>query len=281
VKSVKKRPPFNASAYHIFDALRLISIAEQPIGVGEISRRLDLPGPTVHRALTTLEEAGYISRVANTPRYELGLMPQYLARTLLKRFALTEQAVPVLRQLARQTGETTSLTVRLGWYGLRVAVVYGGKDIYHRDRLAELSLLSDGLASQCILSCLSKAEIERYRVFAKRNHPEAAASLQDDKKLRATLKLAGERNFLTQAIPMSASFASLALPLRLPDGACIAAVSINGPVFKLALANSLPAWAEAARAELEKIIGREPERFRSPYAHIDPDEMIIALPSTV
>ena len=51
-------------------------------------------------------------------------MPRLLNRALVHRFKL-HASRPILRDLAEQTGETVSLTVRLGWYGMRLAGVCG------------------------------------------------------------------------------------------------------------------------------------------------------------
>lgn len=280
MRSAKKRLPINSSAYHVFDVLRLISVAEAPIGVGEVSRRLDLPAPTVHRALTTLEESGYIRRDASVPRYELGLMPQHLTRTLLRRFALTSDAAPVIRQLAAETGETVSLTVRLGWYGLRAAVVYGGNDIYHRDRLAEIDLLINDPAGRCICSCFSKDDMERCRAFVAKHHAKEVHRATE-RILTQTLKIAAERGFLTWRTHSSAEFLALAFPIKTPTGECIGSIAMTGPILRASSNNmSAPAWAEAARVKLERMIEIAPDRYLSPYAHIDVDNIVIALPRT-
>src|ERR1700683_5522445 len=129
------RPPVNSSALHVFDVLRVVCATEAPIGVAAIARQLPLPTTKVYRALITLEEAQYIRRSQNTAKYEPGLMAQLLASTLYKRFPLSEASMTFLPRLSTETGKTASVTARVGWYGIRIAVAYGGNDIYHRDRL--------------------------------------------------------------------------------------------------------------------------------------------------
>ncbi len=156
----------NSSALHVFEVLRLIARTDEPLGVSEISRRLRLPASTVYRALTTLEETGYLARYRNMPRFELGQMPQLLNRSLVHRFRVHAASRPLLRTLADATGETATLTVPLGWYAVRLAGTYGSHDIYHRDRLGEVALLHETIAGIAILSCFSNPELGPYLKFA-------------------------------------------------------------------------------------------------------------------
>ena len=78
------RPSVNSSALHVFEILRLVSRTDTPPGVADISRRLNLPTSTVHRALATLEQSQYLSRLESAPRYKLGPMPQFLTRAVFR-----------------------------------------------------------------------------------------------------------------------------------------------------------------------------------------------------
>ena len=270
------RSPVNSSTAHVFEVLRVVCSAESPVGVAEIAREMRLPTTTVHRALSTLEEAQYISRFQNGSRYEPGLMPHLLNWTLFRRFPLSSAAMPFLKRLAAETGETVSLVVRLGWYGLRVAVVYGGSDIYHRDRLGETALLQRHLSSRAILAHLADREFEQYRRFVNLHHREAALEL-DRSALRKELRLARERGFAVEELKVSPGSCAVSLPVRDSEGRPVAAVTVNGPVVACAGPDGRldpPRWI-AVRDELEASIWAACDRLKTRYAHFDPDEIVM------
>jgi DNA-binding IclR family transcriptional regulator len=270
------RGPVNTSTVHVFEVLRIVCSAEAPVGVADIARRLGLPTTTVHRALITLEETQYISRYQNSSRYEPGLMPHLLNWTLFRRFALSSAAAPLLRRLAGETGETVSLTVRIGWYGLRVAVVFGGNDIYHRDRLGQTTLLQQELGAKIILANLPDRDFERYRRFVKLQHPEAALKL-DRSALRRELRLAQELGYAAEELPVSPGRAAVSVPVRDAAGAVMAAITVNGPVLSLTDAGSQSMPWLAVRDALEVIVRDGGERFSPLYGHFDPDRIAIRL----
>lgn len=77
----------------------------------EVARALGLPVPTAHRILSALARRGYVSQHEETKRFRLGIAALHLgdrARTVVD---LRSVALPSLRRLSRDTGETALLTV--------------------------------------------------------------------------------------------------------------------------------------------------------------------------
>ncbi|MFV3074907.1 IclR family transcriptional regulator [Niveispirillum fermenti] len=270
------RAVINSSASHVFEVLRFVAEAEEPMGVTEISRLMALPASTVYRALVTLEEAGYLSRYQNTPRYEVGQMPQLLNRALFNRFHLHKASRPVLRTLAHAIGETVSLSVRLGWFGLRIGGAYGSNDIYHRDRLGEAVLLHDGLAAPAILAGLPAEERAGYRRFVTAHYPDRVPADGWD-ALESRLAAAVADGFVAQPIALAPGFQAAALPIRAGDGIALAAITANGPVLRPGEL-ALPAALLAARDQLEAMVRAEPDLYRSPFQHIAADDIRLHLP---
>jgi DNA-binding IclR family transcriptional regulator len=87
------------------DVLELFAHDTAELTQREISDRLGLPVPTVHRLTKLLVERGYLARDPHTRRLSLGLA----TARLLPGLRLPEAAREHLRALARETGETASL----------------------------------------------------------------------------------------------------------------------------------------------------------------------------
>ncbi len=77
----------------------------------EIARTLGLPIPTVHRVLMALRRRGYVSQHDETKRFRLGIAALQLGDRARVAVDLRSVALPALRRLAQETGETALLTV--------------------------------------------------------------------------------------------------------------------------------------------------------------------------
>ena len=260
-----KRSEVNSSASHVFRVLRFVAEAYEPSGVAEIARRLSLGGSTVFRALVTLEESGYIQRHHNTPRFEIGTMPHLLKRALYNRFPLHAAGRQHLRILAEQTGETVSLSVRLGWYTVRIAGAFGSHDIYHRSKLGETALLHGCAEGRIILAYLPACEKADYVAFVASHHPvhQPTAWAEIDRTLAEDFV----RGYAIDDVEAAPGFQAIALPLRRASGDAVGSILIDGPILRCG-ATELNQAVVTARAELEALLAADYEKSRSPFEHI-------------
>lgn len=77
----------------------------------EVARALSLPVPTAHRILTALARRGYVSQHEETKRFRLGVAALHLGDRARAVVDLRSVALPTLRRISRETGETALLTV--------------------------------------------------------------------------------------------------------------------------------------------------------------------------
>ena len=96
------------------DILELFSAEAPELTQKEISERLSLPVPTVHRLTKLLVERGWLVRDPSTRRLRLGLGVVRLLPAVLSGLSLPELARDHLRALAKRTGETVNLAVLEG-----------------------------------------------------------------------------------------------------------------------------------------------------------------------
>jgi DNA-binding IclR family transcriptional regulator len=80
----------------------------------ELAREMKLPRASVFRILQTLEQMGFVERVADTSHYRLGFAVLRLGFEFLASMPLTDQGRPVLQDLSDATGFTSHLAVRDG-----------------------------------------------------------------------------------------------------------------------------------------------------------------------
>jgi DNA-binding IclR family transcriptional regulator len=90
------------------EILRLFG-SRPELSQSEIAEALDLPLPTVHRLVTTLERLGFVNRDPRSRRFRLGLELLKLLGPLMEGMRAPELAREHLRALAYETGETVNL----------------------------------------------------------------------------------------------------------------------------------------------------------------------------
>jgi IclR family pca regulon transcriptional regulator len=274
------RPPVNSSALHVLQTLRLVCASEEPLSHAEISRRTALPSTTVFRALSTLEDAQYVQRAQGSLEYEAGIVPQLLLWTLLQRFPLSGLSEPYLARLAELSGGTASICIRLGWYGLRARVVYGQNDVYHRDRLGEVALLHTTGATRAIFSFLTDDEMERYRRFAQRHHPDETLDI-DRPALRREVQAARNLGYCVMVPSAAEEALSFAIPVRGTSGQVIAAMALSGSALESphGATTAIPESWKAVWRDLEAALTADGAQTDSPYDHIAPDDILLKLPA--
>ncbi|RLA24952.1 MAG: IclR family transcriptional regulator, partial [Gammaproteobacteria bacterium] len=108
----KPSPPQGAQA--ALRAVRLLKIFsnERPeMSLAELSKASGLNKTTTHRLLRALQSEGLIERNAATSAYSLGAGLMALGVQALSSNDLRRRVRPLLRMLARETGETATLEV--------------------------------------------------------------------------------------------------------------------------------------------------------------------------
>jgi DNA-binding IclR family transcriptional regulator len=264
----------NISSLHVFRILRLMRADPDARSVSQISRKMELPPTTVHRAIATLEEADFLQRSDNGT-YEIGVTPQLLARALFNRFPLREASLPTVKQLAAASGETASLCVRLGWYSVCVSASAGERDVYSPQRLGETALLHRTLRGRGILDFLNDEQLERYRRFVRVHYPEQIDELEKSAFVKG-IQGSRKRGFASEAADMRNGFL-VSMPVRKPGKGAIGSLTVNGPVLADAEGHGDPrvaAWL-GLRDGLERMMQESPSRFIDPFDHLDADQVRI------
>jgi DNA-binding IclR family transcriptional regulator len=257
----------SSSATRALRILEAVGEAERPPGPTEIARALSSTPGTVFRGLDALSRSGLIARHQSSSRYVLGPTWERLRQSLIAQFRIREVSLPSLRELASLSGETASLYVRLGWYALRLAAVPGTNEVTNAPPLGEAHPLGAAYSGRVILAFLKASDVTAYRAWTKGRGLRSNPS-------NAELQEIVNRGFAPGETEFTGARA-LAFPLR-TDGAAIASLAIEGPVFDASRSArvSVAAWQDIAR-KIESILGSQPALRASPFAHIEPDEIVL------
>jgi DNA-binding IclR family transcriptional regulator len=260
----------SSSAKRALRILEFVSDTEQPLGVTEIARSLSLAPATVFRSLDALSRADLVSRYQSSSRYVLGAAADRLCQSLIARFRIRELSLPYLRQLASASGESTSLHVRLGWYSVRIASVPGMAEVTNAPPVGDTRALGDAYVGKAILAFLSNTEIARYRAWAAAH--DFRWSEEDERERRSAKKCGvalGKAELGETGMPV-------AFPIRVRDAA-VAALTIDGPVLDRPPgfhSSPFSDWRQIV-THLESLALTQPALFENPFAHIDPDTIVL------
>lgn len=262
----------SSSASRALRILQTIGAAEHPPGATEIGRALGLSAGTVFRGLDALERAGYVARFQSSAKFVLGKTVAALRQSLLARFPIREVCAPYLRQLAFASRETTSLTVRVGWYGVRIAAAPGTNDVTSSPPMGAVRALRESCAGRAMLANLAPGSLDAFAAWARRRTARAPNS----ESLARDMTEIRKRGFAVEETPFAPGRAALAFAVCGRTGA-LAAIAIEGPVVDLrrpAACEDLARWREIVQS-VERLAQVRPDLFAGPFDHLDPDNIVL------
>src|SRR5258706_4100986 len=137
--------------------LEVLSQHREPLGLKQISQYTQLHPSTAHRILSALWADRLVDRV-EPGSYRLGMRLLELGNLVKSRISVRELALPMMRELHAQTGETVNLSVKhddeivyvertsSGRSAMRVVHVVGARAPLHVTAAVKLFLLEEGFA---------------------------------------------------------------------------------------------------------------------------------------
>lgn len=90
--------------------LDTLSLMDRDVGLTEIAAACGLDKATARRFLVELERHGFVEQLAESRKYRLGSAPVRLGRIREARFPFLKAAIPFVRQLMEESGETVHLS---------------------------------------------------------------------------------------------------------------------------------------------------------------------------
>lgn len=253
----------------VFKAIEAVNEASAPVSVTELANKLGVPGGTVFRNLDALERTGYVARYQSSSRYVLGPVAKRLRRSVFLQFKLRELAIPFLRQLSMMTGETTALTIPIGYYGARIAVSRGSNEVIASASTGDIRPLHRRSASRVILAGFTADELRAYSAWAAGR--DRSWSLD---AIRPQLDAIRAQGYATQILSDARGFSGIAFAVR-TDERAVAAIAIEGPVISPDAPSDAPSmelWVSVVR-EIEALLEANPSLSENPFGHIEPTEI--------
>ena len=215
--------------------MRLLEVLAQhpePLGLKQIAQYTGLHPSTAHRILAAMSADRMVDRV-EPGSYRLGMRLLELGNLVKSRISVRELALPLMRELHSQTGETANLSVRhddeivyvertsSGRSAMRVVHVIGARAPLHVTAAGKLFLLEEGFA--------------RLRDYAKRTGlaPQTANTLTSAPALERELERIQRQGWATDNEEAEMGVRCVAAGIRDDGGVLVAALSLSTPADRM------------------------------------------------
>ncbi|HEY6497470.1 MAG TPA: IclR family transcriptional regulator [Trebonia sp.] len=237
------------SVHRALDVLEALAAAGGTASLGDLAAACGLPAPTLHRLASTLADRGYL-RQAPDRRYSLGsrLVPLGTDAHAL----LGLGALPVLRELADQTGESANLAVLTQGRAEYVAQAPGRHTMRTFTEVGNRVALHCTGVGKALLAALPTAHAARL-IGAGPLEARTASTITEPAVLRAEIALIRDRGYALDEGEMEVGVRCVAVGL---PGSAPMAVSVSGPSARMtddlvtAVVAALHAAAERLRGQL-------------------------------
>ena len=265
-KSPASAEPKGASVIvTVIQVLRCFTSDEPLQGVTEIAGKVGLHKSSVSRILATLEKEQVVERDTQSRKYRLGLGLLSVAGPLLADLDVRRAALPVLRDLAARSGETSALVVWSGSQAVTVEQVPSPQQIKHTTPLGTRYQTAESASVQVFLAELPADEV-RTRIRAGR------PTLSDDSPAAvdafvAELKQVASRGYAVNHGLTSADEVGLASPVTDHRGETVGAVLVAAPSYRVPITavDALGRQTLDAASEISRRLGstRAPQLRRA------------------
>ena len=199
-------------------------------GVTEIAAELGVHKSTAFRIVATLESHGMVEQNEDRGKYRLGVGLIRLAGATTARLDVVQEARPVTRRLAADTGETVNIAVLSDQSALYLDQIAGASALQSHNWVGQHIPLHATSNGKVLLSDLDADELDRRVPTLASYTPETITSRD---RLRSELATILEQGYAVAVDELEIGLTAIAAPIHDAHGDVVASLSISGPTFRL------------------------------------------------
>ncbi len=223
----------------------------------EISRRTGLSKSTVHRLVSTLLRHRYLEQDP-TERLRLGIRLFELGSLVQKRLEVRREALPIMNELARQTGETAMLLTLDGYEAVCVEKVDGRGSVRLGTQVGSREPLYAGSGAKVLLA-FAPAEVQEV-VLAQPLRQLGPNTVTSPQTLYQQLVEIRSKGWAVSFEERDIGAAGVAAPVFDHNGKVVASLDLAGPIWSFG-ESRLPAFTDLvvrAAREISRRLGGTP-----------------------
>jgi IclR family transcriptional regulator, KDG regulon repressor len=216
-----------------FQILDLLADEKSGVGLMEVAERLKLHKSTAHRLMMVLEWSRFVEKNTVSGKYHLGSRLMELGLSAASRLDVYEVAGPYLRALVKETGETAHLAV------LRDGQVVSIVNIESSQTLRTPATVGTRTPAHCtslgkaMLAFASQEHLDEF-LHERKLESYTRNTITSISRFKAELRAIRKRGYAIDNEEREQGLRCIGAPLRDSTGEVIAAISIAGPVFRIA-----------------------------------------------
>ncbi len=225
-------PKRGADLQTVGRALRVLDLfIERPAAgwaLTEVAQALEMSKATASRLLATLASAGYLERDPDSLRYGLGPMAVALGGAALAVADIRQIALPTMRVLTEQTGETSLLHVISGSESVCIEKIASPLPVHVTYEIGHRGPLYAGCSGKSLLAFLPPPEIET--ILARLDfRPYTRRTIASVEQLRPELAETRARGYAESTGELDEGVSSVGVPLLDGTGTVRAAIVLVCP----------------------------------------------------
>ncbi|MET9394429.1 IclR family transcriptional regulator [Streptomyces sp. NPDC006624] len=225
------------------------------VGVTEIADELEVHKSTAFRLLGVLENRGLVAQAKDRGKYYLGAGVLRLAGAAAVRLDVSQEGVPICRELADELGETVNIAVLDDDAAVNIMQARGTASVTAQNWLGRRTPLHATSSGKVLLAHMQP--VLREGLLARPLHRFTERTVTAASLLRGELEAVVQQGYAITVEELEIGLAAAAAPVRAHDGQVIASLSVSGPVYRLSpeRLQEVAKRTEAAAVELSRRMG--------------------------
>lgn len=199
-------------------------------GVTEIAAELGVHKSTAFRLVATLEAHRLVEQTEDRGKYRLGVGVLRLAGAASARLDVVQEARPICRQLAADTGETVNIAVLSESSALYLDQVAGSSALQPHNWVGQHIPLHATSNGKVLLSGLDRQALDN---LLGKLPPYTPSTITTKSQLREELDLVRAQGYALAVDELEVGLTAVAAPIRNAHGDVVASMSVSGPTFRL------------------------------------------------
>lgn len=199
-------------------------------GVTDLAAALEVHKSTAFRLVATLEAHGLVEQIDGRGKYRLGIGLLRLAGATTARLDVVQEARPISRKLAADTGETVNVAVLADRSALYLDQVAGSSALQSHNWVGQHIPLHATANGKVLLLDLDE---ERWVEMLGRLQAYTGSTITTRDRFRKELAQVREQGYAVAVDELEVGLAAVAAPIHNAHGDVIASMSVSGPTFRL------------------------------------------------
>jgi DNA-binding IclR family transcriptional regulator len=215
-----------------FGILEEVARHRDGIGLADLSRLVGLHNSTTFHLAKTMVALGYVRQERDTKRYRIGRPLFALAASALDEIEMVNVAMPVLEELARQTGECSHFAVRMDDAIVVIARTSGPGAFQLADRVGVVRPAHCTALGKAILAALPHDQLTG--LFKRTGlKPSTEKSIREIPVLLREIEEIRRTGIAFDDGEFNLEVRCIAAPVKNFTGKVIGALGVSGPVWRL------------------------------------------------